>query len=143
VTSLIGKSPLGQLPVLMRGASLFLGNDSGLKHIAAGLGIPTVGVHGGTLDVREWGPVGPNALAVVRDVVCSPCYLSKVEDCRRDVACLRQLEPARVYEACRRLLPTDAPAQPASLPGDTKPGAARRPLAAKRRAETGAQEGRA
>ena len=112
VTSMIGTSPLAELPRLMGGASLFLGNDSGIKHIAAGLGIPTVGIHGGTLDPREWGPVGPNAVALARDMVCSPCYLSRVEDCRRGLACLRQLEPGRVYEACRRLLLLAAPAQP-------------------------------
>jgi len=92
------------LPVLLRGVSLFLGNDSGPKHIAASLGVPTVAIHGGTLDVREWGPVGPNAIAVARDVVCAPCYLAHAEDCRRGLVCLRQLEPARVYEACKRLL---------------------------------------
>src|SRR5947208_11258041 len=52
VTSLIGKLPLADLPALLARASLFLGNDSGPKHIAAGLGVPTVGIHSGTVDVR-------------------------------------------------------------------------------------------
>jgi len=113
VTSLIGKLPLADLPALLARASLFLGNDSGPKHIAAGLGVPTVGIHSGTVDVREWGPIGPNAVAVVREMVCSPCYLSNPEDCRRGLACLRQLSPETVYDACRRLLLLSAPAQPA------------------------------
>ncbi len=117
VTSLVGKVPLAELPALLAGMSLFLGNDSGPKHIAAGLGVPTVGVHAGTVDVREWGPVGPAAIAVARAVVCSPCYLSKIEDCRRGLVCIRQLEPASVYEACRRLLLLDASRQPAPDPG--------------------------
>src|SRR5437763_14817799 len=96
VTSLVGKLPLAELPALLAGATLFLGNDSGPKHIAAGLGVPTVGVHSGTEDVREWGPVGPNAIAVAREVVCAPCYLPRAADCRRGLVCLRQLEPARV-----------------------------------------------
>jgi ADP-heptose:LPS heptosyltransferase len=104
VSSLVGKVALSDLPAVLLGASLFVGNDSGPKHIAAGLGVPTVGVHSGTVDVREWGPVGPNAVAVAREVVCSPCYLSKPEDCRRDLVCLRQLGPEKVYEACKRLL---------------------------------------
>ena len=102
--SLAGKVPLAELPGLISGCALFLGNDSGPKHIAAGLGVPTVGVHAGTVDVREWGPVGPNAVAVARSVICSPCYLSHPEDCRRGLVCIQQLEPAQVYEACRRLL---------------------------------------
>jgi ADP-heptose:LPS heptosyltransferase len=117
VTSLVGKAALAELPALLAGAALFLGNDSGPKHIAAGLGVPTVGVHAGTVDVREWGPVGLAAVAVVRSVVCSPCYLSQVEDCRRGLACLRQLEPDRVYDACKRLLLTSPPAPAARRPG--------------------------
>ena len=104
VTSLVGKVSLAQLPALLAECALFLGNNSGPKHIAAGLGVPTVGVHSGTEDVREWGPVGPVALAVARDMVCAPCYLAHAADCRRGLACLRELEPARVYRACKRLL---------------------------------------
>jgi ADP-heptose:LPS heptosyltransferase len=113
VTSLVGKVGLAELPSLLAGMSLFLGNDSGPKHIAAGLGVPTVGIHGGTVDVREWGPVGPAAIAVSRSVVCSPCYLSNAEDCRRGLACMQQLEPAQVYAACKRLLLLAAPIEPA------------------------------
>lgn len=102
--SLVGKVPLAELPALLAGAALFLGNNSGPKHIAAGLGVPTVGIHSGTEDVREWGPVGPHAIAVARDMVCAPCYLAYASDCRRGLACLKELEPARVYDACRRLL---------------------------------------
>src|SRR5205085_11657922 len=135
VTSLIGKLPLAELPALLARASLFLGNDSGPKHIAAGLGVPTVGVHSGTTDVREWGPIGPNAVAVAREMVCSPCYLSSPEDCRRGLACLRQLSPETVYNVCRRLLlftATATPAHPAK-PGAGQPARpARRPARAAR-----------
>src|SRR5205823_6724682 len=100
VISLIGALPLADLPALLARASLFLGNDSGPKHIAAGLGVPTVGVHSGTVDVREWGPIGVNAVAVAREMVCSPCYLTNPQDCRRGLACLRELSPETVYQAC-------------------------------------------
>src|SRR5205085_2914365 len=74
IISLVGKLGLNDLPALLAQVSLFLGNDSGPKHIAAGLGVPTVGVHAGTVDPREWGPIGPRAVAVAREVVCAPCY---------------------------------------------------------------------
>jgi ADP-heptose:LPS heptosyltransferase/GT2 family glycosyltransferase len=125
-TSLVGKVPLADLPGVLAGASLFLGNDSGPKHLAAGLGVPTVGVHAGTVDVREWGPVGPNAIAVAREVVCSPCYLSNPEDCRRNLICIRELPPAPVYEACKRLLLLGAPARPMPGRGKARPRSARR-----------------
>jgi ADP-heptose:LPS heptosyltransferase len=104
VTSLVGKLPLAELPALLAEVSLFIGNDSGPKHIAAGLGVPTVGIHSGTTDTREYGPVGPLAIAVIRDVVCTPCYLSQPGDCARKLACLNQLTPDKVYAACKRLL---------------------------------------
>jgi hypothetical protein len=49
---------LFQLAALLQGASLFLGNDSGVAHLAAGLGRPTVAVFGPT-SPRVWRPRGP------------------------------------------------------------------------------------
>jgi ADP-heptose:LPS heptosyltransferase/GT2 family glycosyltransferase len=102
--SLIGKLDLLDLPTFLMACSLFVGNNSGPKHIAAGLGVPTVGIHSGNVDAREWGPVGPRALAVRRAMECSPCYLTNVRDCHRNLACLRELRPTDVYPVCQRLL---------------------------------------
>ena len=125
VTSLVGALPLADLPALLSRAALFLGNDSGPKHIAAGLGVPTVGVHSGTVDVREWGPFGVNAVAVVREMVCSPCYLTNPQDCRRGLACLRELSPETVFQACERLLLLAEPAAPAQAKAPASSGSAR------------------
>jgi ADP-heptose:LPS heptosyltransferase/GT2 family glycosyltransferase len=108
VWSVIGRIKLGDLPALMARCSLFVGNDSGPKHIAAGLGIPTVGIHSGVVDSHEWGPKGTHALAIQRVMTCSPCYHSKLEDCHRELACLRGLLPADVLRVCQRLLATSA-----------------------------------
>src|SRR5690242_18479909 len=37
-------------------------------------------------------------------MTCSPCYIARADDCPRNLACLRQLNPAVVYETARRLL---------------------------------------
>jgi hypothetical protein len=50
---------LFQLAALLQGASLFLGNDSGVTHLAAGLGRPTVAVFGPT-NPNVWRPRGPS-----------------------------------------------------------------------------------
>lgn len=63
-----------------------------------------MGIHSGAIDAREWGPVGPNAVAIRRNMVCSPCYLSDPNDCWRGLACLTDLRPIDAYEVCRRLL---------------------------------------
>jgi len=48
---------------LLERAGMFLGNDSGLMHIAAAVGAPTLGLFGPS-DERIYGPVGPRAMAV-------------------------------------------------------------------------------
>jgi ADP-heptose:LPS heptosyltransferase len=108
VRSLVGDIGLRELPRLLASAALFVGNNSGPQHLAAGLGVPTVGIHSGTVDAREWGPAGSNAVAIRRNMVCSPCYFSDPADCPRDLACLTELQPAEVYELCRRLLAAGA-----------------------------------
>ena len=99
-----GKLSLGALPDLFLQARLFVGNDSGPKHIAAALGVPTVGIHSGNIDAREWGPVGPNAAAIWRQTSCSPCYIDKAEYCPRQLACLKGVGAGDVYRLCQRLL---------------------------------------
>ena len=108
IWSLIGRIGLSNLPALIARCALFVGNNSGPQHIAAGLGIPTVGIHSGVVDAREWGPKGLHAVALQRAMICAPCYLSKREDCNRELACLRGMLPADVLRVCRRLLATAA-----------------------------------
>ncbi len=104
VRSMVGRVTLESLPALMRGASLFVGNDSGPKHLAASLGVPTVGIHAAHVDAAEWGPNGPRALALQRRMTCGPCYIARESECPRRVACLREISPGQVYRACRTLL---------------------------------------
>jgi O-antigen biosynthesis protein len=104
VVDLAGRIPLEQLPQLLWRCALFVGNNSGPQHIAAGLGIPAIGIHSGVVDAHEWAPMGPLAVAVRRDMTCSPCYFALPEQCPRNVACLNELRPGDVLATCRRLL---------------------------------------
>lgn len=111
IVSLVGKTPLRELPMLLANAVLYIGNDSGPKHIAAAVGVPTIGIHSGVVDTMEWGPVGSSAIALRRNMACSPCYLARQEDCPRDLACLKGLEPTLVYEAAVAMLARPIPRQ--------------------------------
>jgi len=104
VRSIIGELSLAGLTGLLSRCTLYVGNDSGPKHIAAAVGIPTVGIHSGTVDPTEWGPMGPQAVAIARQMSCGPCYLNRLADCVRGLACIRQIGPAVVFEVCRRFL---------------------------------------
>jgi ADP-heptose:LPS heptosyltransferase/GT2 family glycosyltransferase len=106
VSNLAGIIELHDLVALLSVSALFVGNNSGPKHLAAGLGVPTVGIHSGNVDPREWGPLGRRAVAVWRHVHCSPCHFSKPEQCDRKLACLTGLRPVDVYPICKRFLAT-------------------------------------
>jgi ADP-heptose:LPS heptosyltransferase/GT2 family glycosyltransferase len=102
--SLVGRVKLAQLPDVMRACVLFVGNNSGPQHLAASLGMPAIGIHSGVVDAVEWAPLGPQAMALRRRMICGPCYLEFASDCPRDLACLTGLRPAEVFAACLRLL---------------------------------------
>jgi ADP-heptose:LPS heptosyltransferase/GT2 family glycosyltransferase len=127
IFDLTGKLPVSQLPAFLSRCALFVGNDSGPKHIAAGIGIPTVGIHSGLTDAREWGPAGPRAVAIQRAMTCSPCYILERADCPRNLACLNGLRAGHVYGQCRRMLAMKVAAPPLIRPGRAKrrSGAAR------------------
>lgn len=113
---MVGKLGLRQLPLLLRSCVLYVGNDSGPKHIASALGVPTVGVHSGSVDAVEWGPMGHAAFGVRRAMTCSPCYLAKAADCPRSLACIHGIRVADVFRACQGLLTLSRPLRQAEFP---------------------------
>jgi ADP-heptose:LPS heptosyltransferase len=61
---LVGTVSIPVAAAILRRASLFVGNDSGLMHLAAAAGAPTLGLFGPT-PAAEYAPAGRQALAVV------------------------------------------------------------------------------
>ena len=104
VWSLVGAHKLSELPDVLSSFALFVGNNSGPKHVAAGLGVPTVAVHSAVVSTEEWGPLGPSAVAIRKDVNCGPCYHAALESCHRNIACMRDIAPEDVYKLCLRFL---------------------------------------
>lgn len=70
-TDLVGRLTLPQAAALLSRATLYVGNDSGLMHLAAASGAPTVGLFGPT-SADEYAPSGPRARAVLADPHDSP-----------------------------------------------------------------------
>ncbi len=107
VISLVGRLKLAELPYFIETCALFVGNNSGPKHIAAAVGVPTVGIHSGVVDPREWGPLGEIGVAVKREMTCAPCYLARREDCHRGLACVSGLPASDVLPICQTFLALD------------------------------------
>ena len=104
VFSLVDKVSLRDLPTVLQKCRLFVGNDSGPKHLAAALNVPTIGIHSASVDAGEWGPIGRMALALRRNMVCGPCFIASAADCPRNLACLTGISVGDVYRSCQRML---------------------------------------
>lgn len=97
------RRPIGELIDELSTASLVVGVDSGLAHLCAALGVPTLVLYGSTSS-RLTGCRGARVRNVQADFPCAPC-LSRV--CRyRGPVQTWQGEP--VEPACYAMLPPDA-----------------------------------
>ena len=97
VRSEIGKLSLLELLKLLKRSACFVGCDSGPKHLAASVRVPTIGIQSGFVDPVVWSPAAFSGLSVVKRVACAPCYLDKIEDCMRDHACMKKILPRNVF----------------------------------------------
>ncbi|HET9014833.1 MAG TPA: glycosyltransferase family 9 protein [Thermomicrobiaceae bacterium] len=105
VTTLSDRLDLPHLAVAIARADVYVGNDSGVSHLAAAVGTPTVTIFGPT-SPRRYRPLGPSAR------VCAPpatWALAEDVDLRRgpgldpDVEITR-VTPDEVFEAVRESL---------------------------------------
>ena len=83
-------------------STAFVGNDSGVSHLSAFLGLPTVVIFGPS-DPKRWAPMGTSVRIVGPDtrnegLECKPCFENPDESCdTRD--CMINLSPNRVLNA--------------------------------------------
>lgn len=105
VYSFCGKTSLGALALLLKGAKFVLSNDSGPVHLAATQGSLVLGLYGPTLP-EETGPVSEikgQAQVIRKDVGCQvPCYY---KHCEYRV-CLDWLLPYEVFNKSQEMLAT-------------------------------------
>ena len=98
---LLGLS-IPELAELIRGARLYIGNDSGPMHLAAAVGTPTVAVWGSS-DSRRWRPWGVEHRVVQNPFECNPCpgYRCLVAD---SPLCIESVTTDQVSAAAEELL---------------------------------------
>ena len=96
---------LPEVTALTAQARLFVGNDSGLAHIAAATATPLVVIFGSS-NVAHWRPWTTAPHEIVREILpCQPC---PGYSCAEFAApeCIRRVSVARVQEAIERVLST-------------------------------------
>ncbi|MDE0466694.1 MAG: lipopolysaccharide heptosyltransferase II [Candidatus Poribacteria bacterium] len=70
--NIAGKTTLTELASILRKCNIFIGNDSGPMHLAAAVGIHTIGLYGPG-DPTRFGPVGAKCQTIRRKLDCPPC----------------------------------------------------------------------
>ncbi len=106
VVDMVAQTSLEELVGLLAESTVVVGPDSGPGHIAAGLGVPVVGLFGPTSSARTApiikGSQGglQNQVAVLSaSLGCSPCYRRVCPGLNR--VCMRLISPEAVFDALR------------------------------------------
>jgi len=102
--NLAGQATLPVSAAIMDRSALLVSGDSGVLHIAVGLGKPTVSLFGPGR-AKKWAPQGDRHIVINRKLPCSPCTtFGTTAACPRDAECMRIITPDEVANAVTMLL---------------------------------------
>ena len=101
VLDLCGRTSMAQALALLGAAAGVVSNDSGLMHVAAALGRPTVGIYGST-DPRHTPPAARHSAALWLRLPCSPCFARQCPLGHGN--CLHALDPEWAWSVLRGLM---------------------------------------
>ena len=94
-----GRTSLGEAVGLISLCGFFVTNDSGLMHVAASLGVPTLAIFGST-DPVATGPRGPRTRIIRHETGCAPCLRP---ECPTDHRCMLSIEAEEVWKEMETL----------------------------------------
>lgn len=105
--SLVGKLSILQTASLLKKASLFIGNDSGIMHLAAAAGTPLVTIFG-PQSPTKFGPWSNKAEVMYKKFPCSPCRQKFFTECTPFAsgrpACVETITVDEVLESSKNRL---------------------------------------
>jgi ADP-heptose:LPS heptosyltransferase len=92
---------LAQVAAVLARSALYLGNDSGISHLAAAVGVATIALFGPS-DPVQWAPRGERVTVLRQQIDCAPCVPAVMKTCPHR-ACLTQFEPQNLIAWMGRL----------------------------------------
>jgi ADP-heptose:LPS heptosyltransferase len=102
--NLAGLTSLPETAAVLQKSSLLLSGDSGVLHIAVGLGIPTVSLFGPGR-TSKWAPRGDRHVVINKELPCSPCTtFGNTPRCPINTKCMRDITVDEVVNAVTMLL---------------------------------------
>ncbi len=100
-----GRLDFEDFDTLISGCAVFVGNDSGPKHLASLRGVPVVSIHSARVNWNEWGQELSGTI-ISRRVPCARCALyHDPDECGKGFACMTNITEQEVLDAVLAQLP--------------------------------------
>jgi len=103
VWDFIGKTTMSEAIALAAVCDCVIGVDTGMQHVAAAVGTPTISIFGPTSPAM-CGAYAENAFFVEQVMACRPCYATLMYNDCRDRQCLNQITPMMVMTKLQQIL---------------------------------------
>ncbi|MFQ5561159.1 MAG: glycosyltransferase family 9 protein [Nitrospinota bacterium] len=104
ILDLTGDTTLLETAAIMRKTDLLLCGDTGILHLGAAIGIPTLSLFGPG-NPRKWAPRGRRHKHLTGDAPCSPCSkFGYTPKCSKDALCIKTISVSDVERAVLFLL---------------------------------------
>lgn len=82
---------------LLKHCSFYIGNDSGITHLAAMTGCRTIALFGSSNPV-VWSPAGKSVTTIYNKQICSPCHLKKDAPRNCNLKCMESITVQEVLK---------------------------------------------
>jgi len=97
-----GLTSLAETAAVIKKSMLLLCGDSGLLHLAVGLGVSTVSLFGPGR-ARKWAPEGNHHVVITKNLTCSPCTVfGTTPPCPHDSCCMSDITVNEVVTAVKK-----------------------------------------
>lgn len=101
---IVDQLSLPNLAAVIKKCNLFIGNDSGITHIAAAVGTPVIAIYGAT-DPEVWGPRGVRVRILYNKAHCSPCLPDNRRSCFSQI-CFEDITVENVIHEIKKIINT-------------------------------------
>lgn len=102
---IVAEESICRAAAVLADATFLISNDSGLAHLAAALGTPTLSLFGPTHPVLGFAPRGEKADYITVNERCSPCSLHGSRPCHRERRyCFSRMDGTLIVERIRSLI---------------------------------------
>lgn len=105
VINFMGRTSIAQAAALISISDLFIGNDSGLLHIAVALKKRCIAIFGATSPTQVI-PISDNCIPIWKNLDCSPCFSYEPffrQKCPHHIKCLYSVKTTDVIKAIEQI----------------------------------------